>query len=426
MNILVISAMLPFPVDNGGANRCYNLYSRLARKHTITWVCPVWPGQEGNVWGVEAFSKQVVQLPRSEERPLPKGGWSGLLLKVVAHLHWERLFVYCFGYVNAPGLYWLPATPERLETVASVLAENHFDLVVSEFEGNAELSQAVEGIPRLLATHNVGSSIFKRIRETHPGGFEDRLFAGLELNKIIRYEQRNYAAYQGAVAVSEDDRRVLQDRCPGLPVEIIPNGVDIDFYQPDDSPVDANCMVYIGNYNYPPNADAMVYFCRDIFPLIRGSKPDARIILLGGNPPAELAGMPGVELAGYIADVRPIVHKAGMMVVPLRLGGGTRLKILDGMAMGKAIVSTTIGAEGLDLKAGEVILIADQAEEFAAQTLRLMNDADLRQKLGNNGRKVAERDYDWNMLAGRAADFYERVAGINEKNQPSGGGNAAR
>ena len=413
MNILVISAMLPFPVDNGGANRCYNLYSRLARKHTITWVCPVWQGQEGNAWGVEAFSERVVQLPRGEERPLPNRGWSGLLLKIVAHLHWERLFVYCFGYVNAPGLYWLPATPERLETVERVLSEKHFDLVVSEFEGNAELAQAVKGIPRILATHNVGSSIFKRIRSTHPGNFEDRLFSGLELSKIIRYEQRNYRAYQGAVAVSEDDRRVLQDRCPGLSVEVVPNGVDIDYYQPNDAPVDAHCMVYLGNYRYPPNADAMVYFCREILPLIRASKPDARIMILGANPPAELAGLPGVELAGYVADVRPIVHKAGMMVVPLRLGGGTRLKILDGMAMGKAIVSTRVGAEGLEVKPGEEILIADQAEDFVAQTLRLMDDADLRQKLGNNGRKLVERDYDWNKLADHASDFYERIAALN-------------
>mgnify|MGYP001210749902 FL=1 len=413
MNILVISAMLPFPVDNGGANRCYNLYSRLARKHTITWVCPVWQGQEGNVWGVEAFSERVVQLPRGEERPLPNRGWSGLLLKIVAHLHWERLFVYCFGYVKAPGLYWLPATPERLETVERVLSEKHFDLVVSEFEGNAELAQAVKGIPRILATHNVGSSIFKRIRSTHPGNFEDRLFSGLELSKIIRYEQRNYRAYQGAVAVSEDDRRVLQDRCPGLSVEVVPNGVDIDYYQPNDAPVDAHCMVYLGNYRYPPNADAMVYFCREILPLIRASKPDARIMILGANPPAELAGLPGVELAGYVADVRPIVHKAGMMVVPLRLGGGTRLKILDGMAMGKAIVSTRVGAEGLEVKPGEEILIADQAEDFVAQTLRLMDDADLRQKLGNNGRKLVERDYDWNKLADHASDFYERIAALN-------------
>lgn len=413
MNILVISAMLPFPVDNGGANRCYNLYSRLAHKHTITWVCPVWQGQEDNVWGVEAFSERVVQLPRGEERPLPNRGWNGLLLKVVAHLHWERLFVYCFGYVNAPGLYWLPATPERVQTLERVLSEKQLDLVVSEFEGNAELAQAVKGIPRILATHNVGSSIFKRIRATHPGGFEDRLFAGLEYRKIVRYEKQNYRAYQGAVAVSEDDRRILQKRCPGLSVEVIPNGVDIDFYQPTDSPVNAHSMVYLGNYRYPPNADAMVYFCREILPLIQASKPDARIIILGANPPGELAGLPGVELAGYVADVRPIVQKAGMMVVPLRLGGGTRLKILDGLAMGKAIVSTSVGAEGLDVKTGEEILIADQVDDFAAQTLRLMDDADLRQKLGINGRKLVERDYDWNKLADHASDFYEHIAALN-------------
>ncbi len=426
MNILVISAMLPYPVDNGGANRLYNLYTRIAKKHTLTWVCPVWKGQEGNVWGVEAFSDRVVQLPRSDERPLPERGWGGLLKKVVAHLHWERLFVYCFGYVDAPGLYWLPATPERMETVERVLSEKPYDLVVTEFEGNAELVQAVKDIPCVLATHNVASSIFKRIRSTHPGDWEDRLFAGLELQKIIRYEQQNYAAYQGAVAVSEEDRRVLQERCPGLPVEIIPNGVDIEYYRPSKTPVDAHSMVYIGNYSYPPNADAMLYFCREIFPLIRARVADARMILLGANPPAELAGLPGVELPGFVEDIRPIVQQAGMLVVPLRLGGGTRLKILDGMALGKAIVATGVGAEGLDVRPGEDLLIADQPDAFAAAVLRLMEDAELRERLGRNGRKVVERDYDWNVLADRAADWYERVAKAGRSAKTSEAGLAAR
>ncbi len=410
MNILVISAMLPYPVDNGGANRLYNLYTRIARRHTITWVCPVWAGQERNVWGVEAFCDRVVQLPRSDERPLPERGWAGLLKKVVAHLHWERLFVYCFGYVDAPGLYWLPATPERLQTVEQVLSAKNYDVVVTEFEGNAELVQAVKGIPCVLATHNVASSIFKRIRNTQPGDWEDRLFAGPELQKIIRYEQRSYAAYQGAVAVSEDDRRVLQERCPGLPVEIIQNGVDIEYYRPSEVPVDVHSMVYIGNYSYPPNADAVQYFCREIFLLIRAQVADARLILLGANPPPELTDVPGVELTGFVEDIRPIVQQAGMLVVPLRLGGGTRLKILDGMAMGKAIVSTSVGAEGLDVRAGEDILIADRAETFAAAVLRLMEDGELRERLGRNGRKVVERDYDWNVLAERAAAWYERMA----------------
>jgi glycosyltransferase involved in cell wall biosynthesis len=409
MNILVISPMLPYPVDNGGANRLHNLYRRIAKKHTITWVCPVWEGQEDNIWGVEAFSDRVVQLPRGEERAFKEHGWAGLLLKVVAHLHWERLFVFCFGYVDAPGLYWLPATTERLETVTRVLSEKKYDIVVTEFEGNAELVQAVKGIPCVLATHNVASSIFKRIRSTHPGSWEDRLFRKPELLKILRYEKRNYAAYQGAVAVSEGDRRVLQQRCRQLPVEIIQNGVDIEYYRPGTAPEDEHGMVYIGNYGYPPNADAMIYFCREIFPLIRRSVPDAHLTLLGANPPRELSGMPGVKLAGFIEDIRPIVQAAGMMVVPLRMGGGTRLKILDGMAMGKAIVSTHIGAEGLDVHPDEDILVANEPADFAAQVIRLMEDSNLRHRLGANGRKLVERDYNWDRLAEREADWFERI-----------------
>ncbi|GAP13464.1 glycosyltransferase [Longilinea arvoryzae] len=409
MNILVVSPMLPYPPDNGGAARLYNLYSRLARQHAITWICPVWEGEEANVPGAEQFCRQVVRLPLGEQRPLPERGWAGLLKKGVAHLHWERLFVYCFGYVQAPGIYWLPATPERLETVAQTFAEGDFDLVVSEFEGNAELIPPTLRVPRVLSTHNVLSSIFNRIRGAGTVSREDRLFAGLDLQKIIRYEKKNYAAYDGAVAVSAEDQRVLRQRCPALAVEIIPNGVDVARFHPGDLPVDEHTMVYVGNYNYPPNADAVLYFCREIFPRVRSQEKDARLVLVGANPPAELAGLEGVERAGFAADISPFVQRAGMMVVPLRLGGGSRLKILDGLAMGKAIVSTTIGAEGLNVTHGENIWLADQPEDFAAAALRLMADPQTRERLGANGRALVELAYDWNILAGRMNAWFEQV-----------------
>lgn len=418
MNILVVSSMLPYPPDNGGAARLYNLYSRLARQHAITWVCPVWEGEEGNVSGAEQFCRRVVRLPLGEQRPLPSRGWPGLLKKGLAHLNWERLFVYCFGYVRAPGIYWLPSTPQRLETVAQTFAEGDFDLVISEFEGNAELIPAILPVPRVLSTHNVLSSIFKRMRANAAGSREDRLFAGADLQKIIRYEKKNYAAYNGAIAVSAEDRRVLRQRCPALPVEIIPNGVDIARFQPADRAVDAHNLVYVGNYSYPPNADAVLYFCREILPRIRSQQKDARLTLVGANPPPELAGMPGVELVGFAADIAPYVQRAALMVVPLRLGGGSRLKILDGLAMGKAIVSTTIGAEGLDVTHAENIWLADRPEDFAAAALRLMAESETRERLGANGRNLVEREYDWEILTGRMNTWLEQVVHAHPRKQP--------
>jgi polysaccharide biosynthesis protein PslH len=398
MNLLVIAAQLPYPFDNGALARLYNLYSRLGKKHRITWVCPIWNGTEKNISGAMQFVERVVELPKSDERPLPSKGWRYLLLRAVAPFHWERLFVYCFGYVNSPGVYWMIQTPERLDLIKKLTSETQFDAILCEFEGNAELAVPSIPLPKVILTHNVQSIMFKR-RKIYSMTWEDRLFYWPEYLKVLFYEKKNYANFNLGITVSLDDRKALIANVPGLRVENIPNGVDIDFYQPRSEEPEPKTLVYIGNYSYPPNEDAALYFCNEIFPLIRARDKEIKVIFVGKNPPAQIIHTEGVEATGYVDDIRPYMAGATIVIVPLRVGGGTRLKILDALSMGKAIVSTSLGAEGIDARHGEDILIADTPRDFADRVVEMVHNPGLRKKLEVNGRELAKKKYDWDILA---------------------------
>jgi len=409
LNMLVISTHLPYPPDSGGLVRLFNLYSRLGKKHRLTWVCPTWPGTEGHVQGANRFCERVVELPGDEYRPLPSHGWRSLLRRVVAHLHWERLFVFCFGYVQAPGLYWLPATPARLSLIDEIISLSSFDLIVCEFEVTAELAPVNVNVPKVITLHNMRSALFKRIRRMYDSSWEDRLFFWPEFFKIVWNEKRHYSRYNLAITVSEADERRLKRRCPSLPVEVLPNGVDLSYFRVAPNSGTSRSLVYVGHYGYPPNADAILHFSRRILPLIRERVADVQVLAVGHEPPEELSKHDGVQIIGSVPDVRPYLAQAGVVIVPLRVGGGTRLKILEALAMGKAVVSTTLGAEGLEVIHGHDILLADEPAEFAECVVRLLEQPDLRARLGRNGRRLVEQAYGWDALAAKLDKVFQRV-----------------
>ncbi|MEI2689486.1 MAG: glycosyltransferase family 4 protein [Anaerolineae bacterium] len=210
--------------------------------------------------------------------------------------------------------------------------------------------------------------------------------------------------------MSELDRRRLGRRCPGLPVEVVPNGVDVTYFIPQPAARDNKSVVYVGHYGYPPNADAAQYFVQAIWPLIRSRIPEAQFIAVGMQPPAGLAGHPGVTVTGAVPDVRPYLADAAVVVAPLRVGGGTRIKIVEALAAGKAVVSTTLGAEGLDVVAGRDLLLADEPQTFAAAVADLLANPGLRADLGRNGRALVEQNYNWDCLAQKQEQIFIRLA----------------
>jgi polysaccharide biosynthesis protein PslH len=408
MKILVISSRLPYPPDTGGTIRLFHLYSRLGRNHSITWVSPVWSGHEPYIKDALQFCDQVIPID-PEGVQLPTTGWRNLLMRVVAHLHWERLFAFCFGYVNTPGVTWNSATSKKLAVINQVMSASSFDAIICETIGSVELTPRTSRIPTIISLWDIHSELFRRLRSIAPGTIEDRLFYLPELLKIRRYEARYYRDFTAAVTVSNNDKAHLARLSPELPVGVVGNGVDTNYFRPDgDLDIDG-CLLFVASYGYPPNVDAAHFFCTEILPIIRSRLPEVTFWVVGRDAPADLGCYPGVKVMSDVPDVRPYLEQASVVVVPLRAGSGTRIKILEALAMGKAVVSTTLGAEGLEVEHGKHLLLADKPADFAQAVIDLVRDRPRRAALGQDGRVLVENRYSWVIQAKKFEAFVTDV-----------------
>jgi glycosyltransferase involved in cell wall biosynthesis len=240
-----------------------------------------------------------------------------------------------------------------------------------------------------------------------------KLRAWLHSLMMRRWEPRYAQRFDRCITVSEADRRLLLDKNPLLSADVIPNGVDTVAYQrlslSNGSPV----LLFVGRMKYVPCADAMLYFHEQILPIIRQKIPNVELWIVGSNPPHEVRQLEGdhVRVTGQVDDVLPYYERASVCVVPLRAGSGTRLKILEAMALGRPIVSTSIGAEGLDVIQGQHLLLADGPEQFAATTLGLLEDRGLQERLARNARQLVTSRYDWDIAAKQLMRVYEEVSG---------------
>jgi glycosyltransferase involved in cell wall biosynthesis len=233
---------------------------------------------------------------------------------------------------------------------------------------------------------------------------------------MLRFEGEAVRRFERILAVSDADREtLLRLYGPLPPVDVVPTGVDTTYFAPLDGDERPGRLAFTGSMDWLPNEDAMLWFAREILPRVRRHEPSASLAIVGRMPTAavrRLGAEAGIEVTGRVEDVRPHVAAAPVYVVPLRVGGGTRLKIFEAMAMGKAIVSTTIGAEGLPVRAGEHLLIADTPAEFADAVLRLLRDGRERRRLGSAARSLVVERYDWSAAARVLEASLLRAAGL--------------
>jgi glycosyltransferase involved in cell wall biosynthesis len=229
---------------------------------------------------------------------------------------------------------------------------------------------------------------------------------------MLRYEGRTLARFEGVLAVSDADRDTFAALYPGAvrqPAHVVPTGVDTEYFAPAPSDPESRTLVFTGSMDWLPNEDGMTYFCREILPKIRQAEPEATLSIIGRTPtPAvrKLADIPGVDVTGRVDDVRPHIARGAVYVVPLRIGGGTRLKIFEAMSMAKAVVSTTVGAEGLPVTSGRDIEIADEPSRFAHAVVHLIRDSAARRALEAAARRLVVERYDWSAVA---LDFEEAL-----------------
>jgi glycosyltransferase involved in cell wall biosynthesis len=300
------------------------------------------------------------------------------------------------------------------------LTEKRPDVVVCDFLDAAVNFPEQVTIPAVLFQHNVESEIWRR-HATNGSGPARKLIYGLEFSKMLRYEQKMVQRFDHVIAVSEHDKKLMKAWVDPARITVVPTGVDTGQFCPGPQPEQEKpLVVFVGAMDWEPNIDAAKYFCAEIWPLVLAKVPDAKFRIVGRNPDRRVQALAGntVEVTGRVLSVVEHLRAAAVVVVPLRVGGGTRLKIYEAMAVGKAVVSTSVGAEGLDVHHGRDMILADSPVEFAESVITLLRDPDLRSRQGRAAAEVAA-NYGWPRIARKFGEVLQGLAGQRLKSDPA-------
>jgi sugar transferase (PEP-CTERM/EpsH1 system associated) len=401
MRVLWMKSDVLLPLDTGGKLRTWHLLRHVAARHEVTYLGFSGPAQrQEHIDGMRQVASEVHVVARADP---PKGS---LRFYADAALHLADPLPY------AVGKYRSRAYAERL---SAWLRTRSFDLIVSDFLVPAVNLPRRLPCPSVIFTHNVEAEIWRRHAETKRGRLARFLYE-MQHRRMLRFEARTLARFDGVLAVSNADRDTFARLYPGAikaPVHVIPTGVDTEFFRPIPSSPGSRSLVFTGSMDWLPNEDAMMYFCSEVLPLIRREEPDVTLTIVGRAPSpavARLAQRPGIVVTGRVDDVRPHMADAAVYIVPLRIGGGTRLKIFEAMSMGKAVVSTTIGAEGLPVTDGAHLRLADDPPAFTDAVVQLLRNVERRRALEAAARALVVERYDWAAVAGELERALMRFA----------------
>ncbi len=395
MNVLLLTQVLPYPPDSGPKIKTYNVIKYLSRRYSVTLLSFVRGDQSAHVRHLERYCQAVYTVPL--ERGLARDG-----LALVRSL--------------LTGQPWMMVRDDRRAMCALVdhlAAEHRFDVVHADQLNMAQYAARISTAFQVLDAHNALWLLYKRLWETMPPG-PRKLLLGRDWRLLKSYEGRLVRDFDAVLAVSREDSVALQEAA-GQPVDVtvIPIATDTDEVSLVEREPQPHHILHIGTMYWPPNIDAVNWFVRWVYPIIRRQRPDVQFDVVGSRPPGELlalneAGL-GINVTGYVDDPTPYQRRAAALVVPLLAGGGMRVKILDALAVGVPIVSTALGCEGIQVQPERDILVGDAPEEFAAQVLRLLNDPALGRELAANGRKLVQEKYDYRSACRPLDEVYARA-----------------
>jgi glycosyltransferase involved in cell wall biosynthesis len=395
MKILVLSTWFPYPPIQGSKTRAYQLIKALANSHDVALISfedvPVQPEWRDHLAQLCRIVESVPQNPFSRNLARQWLGRLSLTPSSVLAGYSEQMS----GCVRAVAAEWCP------------------DAVLALTFVTAPYALQVKGVRRIVDVDNLLAPMLSD--SYHQAElFLPRLRRYLAYWKFRRYERWLFRQFDLCLLVSARDIGVVQHYIPlkSCQIGLAPNGVDLEYYRPCGMASSNNSLVYSGALTYGPNYDAVNFFLQEIFPFVRREIPEARLSVTGSTQRdllEQLSVKTNVTFTGHVEDIRPVIASSSVCVVPLRQGAGTRLKILEAMALGTPVISTSKGAEGLDVEPGRHLLIADRPEDFAAQTVRLLRDRQLREKLALAANQLVRERYDWANIGGQLRDLFDNL-----------------
>ncbi len=393
----MIDEEFPFPLNTGKRIRTFNLTRELSRSHSVSYLAY---GDENSAASrfLNEHNIATYAVPSPDRRQ------SG------AAFYW-RLFKNLFSkYPYIVTSHFTPAFQERLK---QLIAGGKFDLIICEWTPYALFIKDVKDTRKIVVAHNIESTIWARYHENESNPLK-KLYIGIQHRKVMDFERACFGWAEGATAVTRQEAQMIESFGVPYRPEVIDNGVDTEFFSPRQPAIESDTLVFTGSMDWRPNQDAAVYFAADILPLLKKERPQIRAVFVGRNPPQhiiDLGKINGIEITGTVDDVRDYIASAAVYIVPLRIGGGSRLKILEAMAMQKPVVSTSVGAEGLDVADGQNILLADGPEQFARTVIACLTDIEKSARIAEAGRQLVLNKYRWEQLGRRLSAYLQQLGG---------------
>lgn len=395
MKVLFLFTRPLFPLNTGAKIRTFNLLKGVAQYHQVTFATfAQTPAELDALKQMEPYCQKILHLKSARFSSVQ------LVLLIIKNF-FSKLPLTIQKYYSAAA---------RVQIEAE-LALERYDLIHCDQPHMAPYVENFDHIPRLLNEHNIEAQITLRYAENAKGGLK-RKFLLWQWQKMEVYERSLWRNFNLVTVVSQVDMDTLLAKEPNANVVEIPNGVDTEFFTNHNEKEEAHTLLFTGSMDWLPNEDAVLYFCEYMWLPIRAKFPDAQLYIVGRNPGPKIRALtviPGIVVTGTVSDVRPYLELSSVFIVPLRIGGGSRLKILEALSMKKKVVSTTIGCEGLEVTPNENILVADSPQQFIDQIDALWADPENGQSLGEVGRLLVLQQYDWSIIAQKLNQVYEQM-----------------
>jgi polysaccharide biosynthesis protein PslH len=401
LHVVIVDEELPYPPTSGKRIRTLNLTLRLAQRHRLTYLCHRNADPDEARHAAEFFADHGIETVVVDRAVPPRSG-IGFYARLAANL-----------LSPLPYSVTSHASLQLRDAIADFAAEHAVDLWHCEWTPYADSLSDLSGARRLIMAHNVESLIWQRYAETETNPIK-RWYIREQWRKYKHFERRATGEADQTVAVSDADAALLRREFDAQRVTVVENGVDTAFFQPCGAVRDANRILFLGSLDWRPNLDAVAQLLDRVLPAVRAAEPGVQLEIVGRNPPAwlrnKIAEVPGVELHANVADVRPHLARCGVMAVPLRIGGGSRLKILEALASGLPVVSTAIGAEGLHLEPGRHLTVVQGVDEMAESLVRAIRQPEEAREIAECGRRRVLERYDWDALADQLEQVWIQCA----------------